>query len=110
MTSCQVRGSRQWQGSGVALAGGGCPPPVLRQNRLPFARWPPTDLPSPLFNADQRRRADHNVGHPLRAETLLDAELISRYGVPPLDTAERPWIIPLPDFDNRPLAAATAPL
>jgi len=64
-----------------------------------------------LFNADQRRRADHNVGHPLRAETLLDAELISRYGVPPLDTAERPWTVLLPDFNNRPLAAAAlAPL
>jgi hypothetical protein len=63
------------------------------------------------FNADQRRRADHNVGLPLRAETLLDAELISRYGVPPLDTAERPWTVPLPDFNNRPLAAgALAPL
>jgi len=48
MTSCQVRGSRQWQGSGAAPAGGGCPPPVLRQDRQPFARWPPTDLPSPL--------------------------------------------------------------
>ena len=67
--------------------------------------------PVASFNADQRRRADRNVGHPLRAETLLDAELISRYGVPPLDTAERPWTVPLPDFDNRPLAAGTlAPL
>jgi hypothetical protein len=36
----------------------------------------------PTSNADQRRRADDNAGHPLRAETLLDAELISRYGAP----------------------------
>jgi hypothetical protein len=35
------------------------------------------------LNADQRRGADDNAAHPLRAETLLDAELISRYGVPP---------------------------
>jgi hypothetical protein len=34
------------------------------------------------LNADQRRGADDNAAHPLRAETLLDAELISRYGVP----------------------------
>jgi hypothetical protein len=34
-------------------------------------------------NAGQRRRADDNAAHPLRAETLLDAEVISRYGVPP---------------------------
>jgi hypothetical protein len=73
--------------------------------RSPMSNWRQS------FNADQRRRADHNVGLPLRAETLLDAELISRYGVPPLDTAERPWTVPLPDFNNRPLAAgALAPL
>jgi uncharacterized membrane protein YdbT with pleckstrin-like domain len=29
----------------------------------------------------------------------------------PLNTAEQPWAVPLPDFDNRPLAAGTlAPL
>jgi hypothetical protein len=38
---------------------------------------------------------------------VLDAELISRYGVPPSNTAEQPWAVPLPDFDNRPLAAGT---
>ena len=43
----------------------------------------PTGRGRPVFNVGQRRRAEHNVGHPLRAETLLDAELISRYGVPP---------------------------
>jgi hypothetical protein len=76
-----------------------------------FCKMAADGSPVASFNADQRRRADHNVGHPLRAETLLDAEPISRYGAPPLDTAERPWTVPLPDFDNRPLAAGTlAPL
>jgi len=37
----------------------------------------------PASNAGQRRRADDNSGHPLRAETVLDAGLISRYDVPP---------------------------
>ncbi len=37
----------------------------------------------PASNAGQRRGADDNVGHPLQAGTLLDAELISRHGVPP---------------------------
>jgi hypothetical protein len=37
----------------------------------------------PASNAGQRRRADDNSDHPLRAETLLGAELISRYDVPP---------------------------
>ena len=30
------RGSRRWWGSGAALAGGGCPSPVLRQDRQPL--------------------------------------------------------------------------
>jgi hypothetical protein len=37
----------------------------------------------PASNAGQRRGGDDNVDHPLQAETLLDAELISRYRVPP---------------------------
>jgi hypothetical protein len=28
-------------------------------------------------------RVISNAGHPLQAETVLDAELISRYGMPP---------------------------
>jgi len=36
-----------------------------------------------VFNAGQRRRADHDAGHPATGGSLLGAELISRYGVPP---------------------------
>ena len=52
------------------------------------------------LNADQRRRADDNAAHPLGAETLLDAELISRYGVPPFQH-RCPGPRLLPDIDNR---------
>jgi hypothetical protein len=36
----------------------------------------------PASNAGPGRRADDNAGHLRRAETLLDAELISRCGAP----------------------------
>ena len=55
-------------------------------------------------NAGQRGRADDNAGHPLRAETLLDAELISRYGVPP---SQHRW--PGPGLSRCPIST-TGPL
>jgi hypothetical protein len=55
----------------------------------------------PASNAGQRR-ADDNVDHPLQAETLLDAELISRYRVPPAgNPADRSRAVPLLDLGNR---------
>jgi hypothetical protein len=56
----------------------------------------------PASNAGQRHRTDDDVGHQLQAETLLDAGLISRYGVPPAgNPADRSRAVPLLDPGNR---------
>jgi len=60
------------------------------------------------LNVAHRRRADDNVGQQLQAETLLDAGLISRHGVPAAgNAADRSRAVPLLDPGNRGALAAS---
>jgi hypothetical protein len=64
----------------------------------------------PASNVGQRRGADDNLDHPLQAETLLDAELISHHRVPPArNPADQPRAVPLLDPSTRG-ALTAAPL